>query len=67
MINKIIAIIGTIFGIFTIGFLNGRKSEKNNQLNETVINAKEAKQREIGRSNDDITTVRKRLSKYVRK
>ena len=67
MINKIIAIVGTIIGIFTVGFLNGKKSEKHNQLNKTVKNAKKAKQRKIERSNDDVTTVRKRLSKYIRK
>lgn len=67
MLNRIIIIFGAILGIFTLGFFRGKNSEKN-KINKNILkNVKEIKKREINRRNDSIDTVRKRLSKYIRR
>ncbi len=64
---KIAAIIGAILAIFTIGNFFGKKSQKIEQLEEDFTDAVESKNRQANRRNDDISTVRKRMQKYIRK
>ena len=64
---QITAIIGTILAIFTLGNFFGKKSQKIEQLEEDFTDAVESKNRQANRRNDDISAVRKRMQKYIRK
>jgi len=67
LLTKIVAIIGAILAIFTIGNFLGRQSQKTKQLEENYEDAIKSKQRQEDRKFDDIADVRKRMQKYVRK
>lgn len=67
MLAKIAAIIGGIIAIFTIGNFFGKKSQKIKQLEENFEDATESAKRQENRRNDDISAVRKRMQKYIRK
>jgi hypothetical protein len=67
MLARLAAIVGAIIAIFTIGNFCGKKSQKTNQLEEDFTDAVDSKNRQANRRNDDISTVRKRMQKYIRK
>jgi hypothetical protein len=67
LLSRIAAIAGAILAIFTIGNFCGKKSQKTNQLEEDFTDAVDSKNRQANRRNDDISTVRKRMQKYIRK
>ncbi len=67
LLSRIAAIAGAIIAIFTIGNFCGKKSQKTKQLEEDFTDAIESKKRQQIRRDDDITVVRKRMQKYVRK
>ena len=67
MLARVAAIAGAIIAIFTIGNLFGKKSQQTKQLEENFNDAVESKNRQANRRNDDISTVRKRMQKYIRK
>ena len=64
---QIVAIIGAILTIFTLGNFFGFFSQKIEQLEEDFTDAVESKNRQANRRNDDISTVRNRMRKYIRK
>ncbi len=67
MLARLAAIAGTIIAIFTIGNFFGKKSQQTKQLEENFNDAVESKNRQANRRNDDISAVRKRMQKYIRK
>lgn len=67
MLARLAAIVGTIIAIFTIGNFFGKKSQQTKQLEENFNDAVESKNRQANRRNDDISAVRKRMQKYIRK
>ena len=67
MLAKIAAIIGGIIAIFTIGNFFGKKSQKIKQLEENFEDATESAKRQENRRNDDISAVKRRMQKYIRK
>ncbi len=67
LFTQIAAIIGAILAIFTLGNFFGKKSQKIEQLEEDFTDAVESKNRQANRRNDDISAVRKRMQKYIRK
>ena len=67
LLTKAAAIIGAILAIFTLGNFFGKKSQKIEQLEENFTDAVESKNRQANRRNDDISAVRNRMRKYIRK
>ena len=67
MLAKLAGIAGAIIAIFTIGNFFGKKSQQTKQLEENFNDAIESKNRQANRRNDDISAVRKRMQKYIRK
>ncbi len=67
LLTKFIAIIGGILAIFTLGSFFGKRSQKTEQLEKNFTDAIESKKRQNIRKNDDITAVRKRMQKYIRR
>ena len=67
LLEKIAAIIGGMVAIFTIGNFFGKKSQKIEQLEEDFTDAIESKKRQENRRNDDISAVKRRMQKYIRK
>lgn len=67
LFTQIAAIVGAILAIFTLGNFFGKKSQKIEQLKEDFTDAVESKNRQANRRNDDISAVRKRMQKYIRK
>lgn len=67
LFTKIIAIIGAILAIFTLGNFYGKKSQKTKQLEEDFTDAIESKKRQENRRDDDISAVKQRMRKYIRK
>lgn len=67
LIAKITTIFGTFLTIFTIGRFLGKKSESAKQLKENFNDAVKSKKRQQARKNDDITIVKQRMQKYLRK
>lgn len=67
LLTKTAAIIGAILAIFTLGNFFGKKSQKIEQLEENFTDAVESKNRQANRRNDDISAVRNRMRKYIRK
>jgi hypothetical protein len=67
LLTKAAAIIGAILAIFTIGNFFGKKSQKIEQLEENFTDAVDSKNRQANRRNDDISAVRNRMRKYIRK
>ena len=67
LFTKIIAIIGAVLAIFTLGNFFGKKSQKIKQFEEDFTDAVESKNRQANRRNDDISAVKRRMQKYIRK
>ncbi len=67
LIGKIIAALGAVLAIFTIGNLLGKKSQKSFQIEENFSDAIESKKRQEIRKHDDISDVKRRMQKYIRK
>ena len=67
LLIKIATIFGGILAIFTFGNLLGRQSQKTKQLEENYEDAIKSKQRQEIRRFDDISDVRGRMQKYIRK
>lgn len=67
LFTKIIAIIGAILAIFTLGNFFGKKSQKIKQLEEDFTDAVESKNRQANRRGDDISAVKRRMQKYIRR
>lgn len=67
MLARLATIAGAIIAIFTIGNFFGKKSQKIKQLEENFEDATESTKRQENRRNDDISAVRKRMQKYIRK
>ena len=66
MIKSMIFLAG-ICAIFSFGFFKGKKSEKIKQLKNNISDAKKSKKRQINRRNDSVSTVKRRMQKYIRK
>lgn len=67
LIAKLAAIFGAIIAIFTIGNFYGKNSQKTKQLKEDFEDAIESKKRQENRRGDDISAVKQRMQKYIRK
>ena len=67
LLARLAAISGAIIAIFTLGNFYGKKSQKTKQLEEDFTDAIESKKRQENRRNDDISTVKRRMQKYIRK
>ena len=67
LLTKFATIIGGILAIFIIGNFFGKKSQKTKQLEEDFTDATESKKRQENRRNDDISAVKRRMQKYIRK
>ncbi len=67
LLARLSAIAGAMIAIFTLGNFYGKKSQKTKQLEEDFEDAIESKKRQENRRNDDISAVRKRMQKYIRK
>ncbi len=67
LLARLSAIAGAMIAIFTLGNFYGKKSQKTKQLEEDFTDATESKKRQENRRGDDISTVRKRMQKYIRK
>ncbi len=67
LLARLSAIAGAMIAIFTLGNFYGKKSQKTKQLEEDFTDAIESKKRQENRRGDDISTVRKRMQKYIRK
>ena len=67
LLARLAAIAGAIIAIFTIGNLFGKKSQKTKQLEEDFTDAIESKKRQENRRDDDVSAVKRRMQKYIRK
>ncbi len=67
MLARLAAIAGAIIAIFTIGNLFGKKSQQTKQLEENFNDAVKSKKRQENRRDDDISAVKRRMQKYIRK
>ncbi len=67
LLARLSAIVGAMIAIFTLGNFYGKKSQKTKQLEEDFEDAIESKKRQENRRNDDISAVKQRMQKYIRK
>jgi len=67
LISKITAILGVLLATFTIGRFFGKRSEENEQIKTNFEDAVKSKKRQQARKSDDISTIKRRMQKYVRK
>ena len=67
LIIKSMIFLAGICAIFGFGFFKGKKSEKIKQLKNNLGDAKKSKKRQINRSNDIVSTIKRRMQKYIRK
>ena len=67
MTEKIMAILITILGIFSLGFLRGKDSQQSKQIKINLADAINSKKRQELRKSDDIAIVKHRMQKYIRK
>lgn len=67
LLARLSAIAGAIIAIFTLGNFYGKKSQKTKQLEEDFTDAIESKKRQENRRGDDISAVKRRMQKYIRK
>ncbi len=67
LLARLAAIAGAMIAIFTLGNFYGKKSQKTKQLEEDFEDAIESKKRQQGRKSDDISAVKHRMQKYIRK
>ncbi len=66
IIKSVIFLTG-ICTIFGFGFFKGKKSAETKQLKNNLEDAKKSKKRQTNRRNDNISTVKQRMQKYIRK
>ncbi len=67
IIIKSVIFLAGICTIFGFGFFKGKKSAESKQLKNNLEDATESKKRQSNRRNDNISTVKRRMQKYVRK
>ena len=67
LLARLVAIAGAIIAIFTLGNFYGKKSQKTKQLEEDFTDAIESKKRQENRRGDDISAIKRRMQKYIRK
>ncbi|MDH5645655.1 MAG: hypothetical protein OEY79_01855 [Anaplasmataceae bacterium] len=67
IIIKSVIFLAGICTIFSFGFFKGKKSAEIKQLKNNLKDAKKSKKRQVNRRNDNISTVKRRMQKYVRK
>lgn len=67
MTEKIMAILITILGIFSLGFIRGKDSQQSKQIKNNLADAIKSKKRQELRKSDDISIVKHRMQKYIRK
>ena len=66
MVKLAIVLVG-ILSSFTFGFFKGKKSTEIKQLKINLKDAAKSKKRQISRRDDNISTVKCRMRKYLRK
>ena len=66
IIKSVIFLVG-ICTVFGFGFFKGKKSAEIKQLKNNLEDAKKSKKRQANRRDDNISTVKRRMQKYVRK
>jgi|OM-RGC.v1.034853687 hypothetical protein len=66
IIKSVIFLVG-ICGVFGFGFFKGKKSAEIKQLKNNLEDATKSKKRQSNRRNDSISTVKRRMQKYIRK
>lgn len=64
---KVVLIVISAIGLIFSAFLRGKQAQRTKQLEENIKNVKKFKLREKSRRGDSSSTIRKRLSKYIRK
>lgn len=67
LLTRLAAIASAIVAIFTLGNFYGKNSQKIKQLEEDFTDAIESTKRQENRRNDDISDVKQRMRKYIRK
>lgn len=67
LLAKISAIACGIIAIFTLGNFYGKKSQKTKQFEENFNDAVKSKKRQQARKSDNISDVKRRMQKYIRK
>lgn len=67
IIIKSVIFLAGICTVFGFGFFKGRKSAEIKQLKNNLEDATKSKKRQSSRRNDNISTVKRRMQKYVRK
>jgi hypothetical protein len=67
LLTKLATIFGGILTIFALGSFFGKKSQQTKQLEENFSDAIKSKKRQEIRKSDDISTVKRRMQKYIRK
>lgn len=67
LLARLAAIAGAIIATFTLGNFYGKKSQKTKQLQDDFNDAVESTKRQENRRIDDISTVKRRMQKYIRK
>ena len=67
IIIKSVIFLAGICTIFGFVFFKGKKSAEIKQLKNNIKDAKKSKKRQVNRRNDSISTVKRRMQKYVRK
>jgi hypothetical protein len=67
LIIKSVIFLTGICAIFGFGFFKGKKSAEIKQLKNNISDARKSKKRQINRRNDSISTVKRRMQKYIRK
>jgi len=67
IIIKSVIFLAGICTIFGFGFFKGKKSAEIKQLKNNLEDAKKSKKRQLNRRSDSVSTVKRRMQKYVRK
>jgi hypothetical protein len=67
IIIKSVIFLAGICTIFGFGFFKGKKSAEIKQLKNNLEDATKSKKRQANRRNDSISTVKRRMQKYIRK
>lgn len=67
IVIKSVMFLAGICTIFGFGFFKGKKSVEIKQLKNNLKDAAKSKKRQSNRRNDNISTVKLRMQKYVRK
>ena len=67
LLARLAAIAGAMIAIFTLCNFYGKKSQKTKQLEEDFTDSTESRKRQENRRGDDISAVKRRMQKYIRK